>query len=1009
MMPIQGATLTELHVYTITINRCQFGDILVQPEPEHFASRSATSPAVRTAATTDLPVGRSDEIQILSSTLDSAALGRGQSVAITGEPGIGKTFLVSLLKESALSKNAVVISCTCTNLAGTPPFWLWRELFAQLPDSQETVKLLESAIPDISAPESSAEMDTRRFEIFSNVVAALRAASIASTLVICVDDLQWADTASRDLYSFVAAQIEHDSILLASSVRTSEIGRDSDISSVLSEGSRLSNFTRVEPTNLDPIEIRQLVESVLGHTVTSDVAKQITERSKGVPLFASELAQIVDNRGQSLLDDLPNTITDVLGSRIKALTSDTQFVLSAAAVLGGSFVADDIEQVLRDTPLARDVEVDRQLFVVAMDEADAAGAVISNPSGLFQFSHPLYAEVARDLIPAGVRAMLHGRAANLLEQRYGSNSATYASELAWHYKQATAVLGAEKMVAYSVIAGQSALRSFAWSEALEHFENVRAALGDDSEEIELAHAWFGIARARHTHQSKWGNSLSASEIERGLELAFNIYLAHGETNLAIEAASQGIVGQLGWAPGTTLVERALDIAEDDSPRTAKLLSRYADVLFSDLSRFEESQGVFDQALEIARRHNDVDLQLNILRIQAQFRRFENRYEDVIAIRDSAKDLLEANPENIDVGLLHMNAGLAECSQGDFIAGERSLELGHHIGDLLGIETILYYESLINIACARADFSTAIENAIEAERLSERGFSERFFRLVNEAYTGDIHQALEMCREAVRNAETSPHKSTIQALYGQMILWIGRLLNDESAIKETAMIADALSLRPRTDPLTSVLTRQIKAKLAAALHDPDEAKIQYETLLPQKGTFDMAAGGFVIDILLGDLLEVSGEQSKALDMFRSGFELATDSGNITGECESAHAYASALIRRGDRVDIANATNVLVHGIGVAKAHGLRYFHDSMQEMLNATTQGRQVHPAGLTAREIEVVQLIATGKSNPQIAEELFISLNTVLRHVSNIFGKLEVSNRTEAGIKAVELGIVEKS
>ncbi|MDA0595615.1 MAG: LuxR C-terminal-related transcriptional regulator [Chloroflexi bacterium] len=68
----------------------------------------------------------------------------------------------------------------------------------------------------------------------------------------------------------------------------------------------------------------------------------------------------------------------------------------------------------------------------------------------------------------------------------------------------------------------------------------------------------------------------------------------------------------------------------------------------------------------------------------------------------------------------------------------------------------------------------------------------------------------------------------------------------------------------------------------------------------------------------------------------------------------------------------------------------------------------VHPAGLTSREVDVVRLIAAGKSNPQIGEELFISLNTVLRHVSNIFGKLEVSNRTEAGIRAVELDLTEK-
>jgi DNA-binding NarL/FixJ family response regulator len=79
------------------------------------------------------------------------------------------------------------------------------------------------------------------------------------------------------------------------------------------------------------------------------------------------------------------------------------------------------------------------------------------------------------------------------------------------------------------------------------------------------------------------------------------------------------------------------------------------------------------------------------------------------------------------------------------------------------------------------------------------------------------------------------------------------------------------------------------------------------------------------------------------------------------------------------------------------------------MFEKVSSGKKIYPAGLTEREVDVVRLIVAGKSNPKIAEELFISLNTVLRHVSNIFGKLEVSNRTEAGIKAVDLGVAEKA
>jgi LuxR family maltose regulon positive regulatory protein len=61
---------------------------------------------------------------------------------------------------------------------------------------------------------------------------------------------------------------------------------------------------------------------------------------------------------------------------------------------------------------------------------------------------------------------------------------------------------------------------------------------------------------------------------------------------------------------------------------------------------------------------------------------------------------------------------------------------------------------------------------------------------------------------------------------------------------------------------------------------------------------------------------------------------------------------------------------------------------------------------LSEREIEVLQLIAEGLTNPEIASRLYLSLNTVKVHTRNIYGKLGVNNRTQAGIRARALGIL---
>lgn len=980
------------------------------PEPENFTG-GVSMPFGETDASTRAPiVGRTTEVESLDSALNAVTENRGQSIAITGVPGIGKSHLISLLKDEASARGARVIGFICTNLARTTPLWPWRELLNQLPESDEIVRSLEIDLPDPVDPESTELSESRKFLLFTDVVAKLRARSKETPLAIIVDDLQWADSTSQELFAFAAGQIRHDSILLAAGVRTPDSIINPITNSVLSELGRLGNYSRIEPSPLTPVEAHQLVESLVGHSVTREVVTQITDRSNGVPLFIREMAQLVDHRGQYLSAEIPEVISEILGSNFTRLSSDARSVLSAAAVLGGTFDAEDINTVLGNTPVFSGERLTTERFIAAIDEASTAGIIRAEPSGSIQFGHPLYADVARDAVPTGERVLMHNQAGQLLEGKHGINSAAYASELAWHYGHATSIVGTEKVVAYSIIAGQSAIRSFAWAEALEHFENVRRILGDTSNRIELAYAWLGIGRARHAaYQSKWGNKLSASEIEDGLAIAFNIFLENGETELAIEAASQGIVGHPGWAPHSSTVDRALDLAEDDSARTAKLLTRYADVLFNDPRRAGECWAVFDRAFDMAVTHGDLNLQLNILRIQAQFKRFESRHKDVLELRDRALPLIAALPHSTDSALIHIFAGTAEAALGDINTGERSLNIGHQISSLMGIELAAFHLGGINIELARGRFTNAVDHARELQRLTEDVMAIEFFELVAEAYTGDIRSTLSTCLETIRNAEALPYKLLIQALYGNLAVWIARHIGDSEVVRELTKVSDALSQVPATDPTTATLTKQLKNKLAAASNDPNLALSQYKEMEHFAGTFDMEAGGFPVDILRGDLLRTCGEEDQALKAYAEAFTLSKNSGNIVGECEAAHAYATALIDRDNRIDTAEAIVVLKHGIAVAESSGMNYLLTAMNDLLEIVSSGKRIFPAGLTEREVDVIRLVAAGMSNPEIGEELFISLNTVLRHVSNIFGKLGVSNRTEAGIKAVELGVVEKA
>ena len=244
---------------------------------------------------------------------------------------------------------------------------------------------------------------------------------------------------------------------------------------MLNSLNRLEHFSRIEPQALSNTEVREMVETAINHTVSRNVVAEITRKSHGVPLFVQELARQIDSRGQKLASGLLSQIKEILDAYIDSLSDGAQLWLQTAAILGQSFRPSDVVEIISRSELAS--EYDR-LLEDDLDFADqvmSAGILIAllSHAGQIEFTYPLFSEVSRARLGVGSSIKLHAAAAELLEETYGQNAVDHASELAWHYNEASTVLGFEKLIHYSLIAGQSTLRSFAWSEALEHFENVR--------------------------------------------------------------------------------------------------------------------------------------------------------------------------------------------------------------------------------------------------------------------------------------------------------------------------------------------------------------------------------------------------------------------------------------------------------------------------------------------------------------------------------------------------------
>ena len=183
---------------------------------------------------------------------------------------------------------------------------------------------------------------------------------------------------------------------------------------------------------------------------------------------------------------------------------------------------------------------------------------------------------------------------------------------------------------------------------------------------------------------------------------------------------------------------------------------------------------------------------------------------------------------------------------------------------------------------------------------------------------------------------------------------------------------------------------------------------YGTLESQRDTLWIWAL-MCFDRLLGLLAQTMGKLDDAAAHFEDALAFCRKAGYRPELAWTCHDFADALLRRNGPGDHQRAVSLLEESLTISTELGMKPLMERvtvLQERAASVPAKASAYPDGLTQREVEVLRLIAAGKSNQDIADELVISVNTVFRHVSNIFSKTGASNRTEAATYATRQGIV---
>lgn len=969
-------------------------------------------------------IGREEELARLSGVLERARGGEARAVLIAGDAGVGKTRVLDEVAARADRCGMSVLTGHCVDLGDVGlPYLPFTEILGLLAADERFTAVLAAhpvvdrllgagpdAVRDDSGPATRAGGGEGRLRLFEGMAALLADLSDVTPLLLVLEDLHWADQSSRDLLRFLLSRgflqrptgngSGHRLAVLAS-YRADDLHRRHPLRPLLAELVRLPAVDRLELRPLADAEVARLLRALEHRPLPDATVRRIVERAEGNAFYAEELLAATDTEAGGM----PSGLADLLLIRVEQLPDTAQQVLRTAAVAGRR-VAHDL---LRDAVGLPEDELES-----ALREAIGHQLLVAGDDGAYAFRHALAREaVYADLLP-GERSRMHGAFAALLADR--GRRAETAAERAHHHRESHDPGAA---LTASLEAADHAQHVGAPAEELRHLEavldlwrSVPAPVVPPGEETDRVTLMLrASAAAAHAGEAHRAVSLTRAALvgvgqDTDSELAARVRYTLAGTLMGVDsltaafAYSSEALAMIPaeppspnwvWAAATHVLaarqvgdfETALRVAHRalSAAEHLGLTDARADLLVSlanlegDGRRSREGRARLEEARELARRGGNAPVEMRALFTLAigafEAGELEECLPWVAEGLDRARRAgLLSSPYPMEMRYLHLLV-LYTLGRWDECLRTATTDLavlpasgGYAVGPAL------------YVGLARGDLGV-----VERARTLLEGRFDWMATLVAgivltdaAALSGDAEAAVARLRSSVEaltdDAGTPPDvmvRLTALALTAVADAAAGaRRGGDGTAARHWAAVATELLEPARTVALRGATGvpqgPEGRAWLARA-----EAEWTWATTGPDPAVWEKTVAAFD---------------------YGDAYELA--------RCRLRYAHALlAADRREDAAAEARAARETALRLG---ATPLLERADALirRGRLADTASTARGGPVTLTARERDVLRLLALGRSNRQIGEELFISGKTASVHVSNILAKLSAASRTEA-------------
>jgi DNA-binding CsgD family transcriptional regulator/tetratricopeptide (TPR) repeat protein len=959
-------------------------------------------------------VGRETEMAELRLSLRDTLASQGRLVMLAGEPGIGKTRLGQELAAMAQQQGVRILWGLCHEQRGAPPYWPWVQAMRAYVQGAASDYLLShmglgaadiaDIIPDVKAklpdlmPSPPLEPDQARFRLFDAVTTFLTSTSRPQPLILILDDLHWADRSSLLLLEFMTREIASSRLMILGCYRDVDLSRRHPLSESLGRLVHEQTFSRLRLAGLRPLDVGYLLEMSYGIKPSASMVEAVHQRTQGNPFFITQIARLMPQQGGELRGDIPQAVRDAIGQRLSRLSQACNRVLVRASAIGRQIAFSVLGLV---TNCSEDDLLD------VIDEALEAHVleVVAGSSETYQFTHDLVQQTLYAGLSPSRRVRLHARIAQVLEETYGGNAAAHAPELAFHFAAAEPVLGTAKLVGYAKMVGERALASHAYEEAMYHFQRALAVRQEAEMNRETADICFGLARAQAATLDRPYLVQASAHLQR----AFDYWVASGDVAHAVDIA----VFPFGSVEGTDArIAHALELVAPDSVAAGRLLAHAITLLGTSRRAYSKAVEAYHRALRIARRHEDRVLEMQTLVHAAcvdgsnlhMREGLEKHLRAIVLARAVDKPFLEAHAQyeivycwcavgDLQQATVHARAVLGTAER----ARNRMWLANAHLANQV-------------VSGLQGDWDAARRCSDQGLEVSSRHAALLSGRVVLEYQVGNFElgeRYVNLLLEATTLDDQSPRGADPIIA----IPVVSRISGMLARIDQADAMNRAIVAWPSATPWYVQLATIGLALTAVQRGDLEAVGKHYHTLLPVRGILPYVCPYIVGDRLLGILAHVSGAPETAMAHFEDALTFCRKAGYRPELAWTCYDYASLLQQQGQPH---KAFSLLDETLSIATELGMRPLIEQASTLRKDVAsrpikRGRppsSSYPGGLTKREVEVLRLIAEGRSNPAIAAELCISLKTVTHHVTSILSKTGTSNRTEAVAYAARHGLV---